>query len=106
MSWLSSLILLPKVRIMATTQELLQQHKDEVCKLFRQAVRARMTQWDCEQAIEDLINHELNTSEIIGVLAAEFPSTMEVDGLAEAVILDAVEENLARPALNPPSRET
>lgn len=91
---------------MATTLELLEQNKDEVCKLFRQAVQARMTQWDCEQAIENLIDHELNTHEIIGILAAEYPSTMEVNGLAEAVILNAVEENLARPALNPPSRDT
>lgn len=87
-------------------QELLEKHKDQICKLFRQAVKSRLVQWDCEKAIEEFIDHEIDTSVVIGDLASRFNFASEVADLSEKEILETIINNLARPALNPPSRDT
>lgn len=48
---------------------------------------------------------EIDTSEAISDLAARFDFASEVDDLSEEEILETIKNNLARPALNPPSRD-
>lgn len=88
------------------TAVLLEKHKDKICDLFRQAIKYHMLRWDTEGEIEMLIDHELNASVVITDLATQYDDTTEVDTLSEKDILEIIKDNLAQPALNPPSRDS
>ena len=88
------------------TAVLLEKHKDKICDLFRQAVKHQIIRWDLEVSIEQLIDHEIDAAAVIGDLAAQYITVAEVDTLPEKDILEIIENNLAQPALNPPSRDS